>query len=776
MITIGIGVSGAAAAQQQMAGLSGQTAKWNQQLQFMKQASGQGKQVLGELGNSAKNLSNALGGLAASFSGLAVIRSAVRLGMEVNSMLEQTQYGIAALINLNHKFSDSMGRVVGPVRSFDAALGMALKTQNQLRAANLETAATLPELMIAYQEAIAVVGRLPGATDKALVQVTTRISQLAAAMNIPQYQLGEEIRSLLTGFMRPRITRIAPAIASAMGGISIGEANKQLRVWYEQGVIVEKVNALLVSFDAMGKKAMGTWAFTMSNLKDATQAVLGEGFRPLFDYVKSEAQKLQAVLIDIDPVKGLTPKASVVEAIRGMAESLKLIADQLKTIAGIIVKIPFLSSERALKIAVYAAEFWLMSKGVSALAGSFRNMKEASAGLNLGGLFGSSQAALKKPDLYIYSSKAFDLVKSQFTEMKRSAIDLSSLFGSGSALQMAIAPGGWMVFGLTAIAMLTLELLRNWKEISGFWKDFGGGPEGPSWWGTVRKFWEGKTQKAVPSPIGQPGLTWQKQVPTFASGIFSQEDLNALVAAEIKDKRGKTAELDRLLETMGFTQEQRLAAYMQTSAEKLKMKGEEADPEKLTQERIKYLNVVGKTIEALQLEKQLIIDTETEEEMRAAKIKTIDAEIAKAKEAQADKERKNLQSLREEEQRLAKDRMRQHDEEEKDLSDAWDEKKERIEKQKQLDRERVALYLSSFGGRSPAFQREVLQEQLEVERQTLGTMTAGLDPSQISGTLQEKIQDQQKYNQPYKDFVLCEKCFHILLLYSDCMMDSMFPP
>ena len=156
----------------------------------------------------------AAGGL---FTGL------IREGIQFNAQIEASQLGIAGIITNIVKLRDEMGNVTDESIEFGDALDLAKGQVARLRVDALETVATFTELQRAFQEGLAP-GLAAGLDLDQIREVSVLVSQAASALNIPQNQLGEELRSLLSGTGTERTTRVAKAF-----GLSARALNKLVR-------------------------------------------------------------------------------------------------------------------------------------------------------------------------------------------------------------------------------------------------------------------------------------------------------------------------------------------------------------------------------------------------------------------------------------------------------------------------------------------------------------------------------------------------------------------
>jgi len=160
----------------------------------------------------------------------ASMRVTVGLGIEVNKMMEDNTFGIAALTSANTRMIDSMGTLLTPVDKFIIGQKMAKETMAQLRVESLKTPATFGQLTEIYQQATGqtlamgdAFGTAVKSINKNTVELSQRFSNIAGAIGQPMDRVKEEIRSALTGNVS------TDSIISTMIFGSPTEANKAIK-------------------------------------------------------------------------------------------------------------------------------------------------------------------------------------------------------------------------------------------------------------------------------------------------------------------------------------------------------------------------------------------------------------------------------------------------------------------------------------------------------------------------------------------------------------------
>jgi hypothetical protein len=133
-------------------------------------------------------------------------QSTIGIGMELNKVVEQNSYGLAALISSNTELIRN-GKVVNDDQAkFAAALRMSQETMMDLKDAALETVATFPELTQIFQQAIGFALQMGDAMGSSTEQINDRTIEIAQAMSNMGGAIGmssdrilEEIRSIFSG-------------------------------------------------------------------------------------------------------------------------------------------------------------------------------------------------------------------------------------------------------------------------------------------------------------------------------------------------------------------------------------------------------------------------------------------------------------------------------------------------------------------------------------------------------------------------------------------------
>ena len=210
------------------------------------------------------------------------LRQAIQMAYQYNKTIEDTRIGLATLTYSMHEFSDVQGNAVSGQRAYQVALAGSATLQEKLRIQGLETAATYEQLANAFTQSYVPAIRA-GFDEQQVLDFTVAATQAASAMGIPMQQLGEEVRSILSGSMTQINTRLKPLMDQA------GLTNAKLRELAETGGLFEAVMAAMSGATLGAAEATGSMSVRLSNLYDAVQQILGIGLQPFFQQLKDGA-------------------------------------------------------------------------------------------------------------------------------------------------------------------------------------------------------------------------------------------------------------------------------------------------------------------------------------------------------------------------------------------------------------------------------------------------------------------------------------------------------
>jgi len=214
---------------------------------------------------------------------------------DFNATLETAQIGMSAsLLTAGKYVEEQNGRVLQGVEAFKAAQVDAKQIMEELKAANMSTIATLDQLVRAYQETLP--NAMKAGFDKSqTLQFTTGMLQAAGAIDPSgalMHQMGEETRSLLTGNISERNSRIAVVLGITPDDIKKVKGNADDLFNF----LMDKLSA----YRAAGEELQNSWKGVTSNFMDIiTQAGAMAG-EPIFETVKAELKEIVDSMGTID--------------------------------------------------------------------------------------------------------------------------------------------------------------------------------------------------------------------------------------------------------------------------------------------------------------------------------------------------------------------------------------------------------------------------------------------------------------------------------------------
>lgn len=239
----------------------------------------------------------------------------VRAGVNFNDTVQSATTSIAGLLVAVTDVRDELGQSVPPAEQLSLAMKAADDQVKKLRQDALRTVATFEQLLNTFQIAVAP-GFAAGLNLDEIRKLTVSISQAAAAIGVEQNQLAEEVRSLLSGTIQARTTRIATAL---------GITNADIRRLKETG---ELFNFLEDRFSAFALSAERQARTTLQGIgtliEGATTELLGDAAKPLFDeLIDLGNQFFDQVLTIVDAEGNLKPNPEVVQGFREIFEALR---------------------------------------------------------------------------------------------------------------------------------------------------------------------------------------------------------------------------------------------------------------------------------------------------------------------------------------------------------------------------------------------------------------------------------------------------------------------
>ncbi|NTU41662.1 MAG: hypothetical protein HGA78_01140, partial [Nitrospirales bacterium] len=236
-----------------------------------------------------------LGQLVETYIGYRAVKAledATAAGLEFLSTIETASLGIASSFMANGQFIDqTTGKALQGSQALKAAQQDSKQIMEELQVANMQTIATLDQLVRAYQETLPV-AMAKGFNREQVKEFTVGMVQAAGAIGLSLDMLGEETRSILTGAINPRTSRIATVLGLTNEDIAQFKGNAQGLFDF----LMQKLSA----FQVAGIESQTTWKGLVSNIKDIFLQVLGKVFDPLFITFKEGMRSIVDLLITVD--------------------------------------------------------------------------------------------------------------------------------------------------------------------------------------------------------------------------------------------------------------------------------------------------------------------------------------------------------------------------------------------------------------------------------------------------------------------------------------------
>lgn len=333
-----------------------------------------------------------VGGIGAAFG------AAVKEGLGFQKMLEDSRIGIAGVIGSLSNYRNAQGEVVRGEAAWSAALRDSAAVQEKLRTAALTTTATYQEMVEAFQVGIGPMSRA-GIALSDTAEATQRLTQVAAAANIPMAQLAVEIRQFFNGdVMRGRLLQ------------TLQITKEQIEEHKKLGDMMDFIRQKTESYARAAQAAAETLTGRWSNLKDAIQQSLGMGMESLYTKLKDAmgAASSQFVTFGKDNNGNLTAQFSpeLIARIASISDHLGNAIDRFKELIPAVVefglalgehiakaidllsRLPFKAVLEALTDLIELTNGWgLAIGGVVYVAGGLKGIVSVAG--TIGKLFGS---------------------------------------------------------------------------------------------------------------------------------------------------------------------------------------------------------------------------------------------------------------------------------------------------------------------------------------------------------------------------------------------------
>lgn len=201
----------------------------------------------------------------------------VKQMVTLNSALEQSRIGIAALLITAGAVSNAMGESAEGATALAIAGRTASKQIEQLRKDAIETNTSFQDLVETFQVALAP-GLRSGLNVDEIRQFTVRIAQAARAIGLQQNQLAEEVRSILSGTIQSRTTRIA---------VALGITNEDIRQAKAAGNLLQFLEKRFAGISVAGEQASKTFDGLFNKFKTGLDLAIQGGGVEFFETIKS---------------------------------------------------------------------------------------------------------------------------------------------------------------------------------------------------------------------------------------------------------------------------------------------------------------------------------------------------------------------------------------------------------------------------------------------------------------------------------------------------------
>jgi len=236
----------------------------------------------------------------------------VRRSIDFNTQLERSSLGIAALITASAQVRDELGNTASAGEALQTAFGISREQIQLLQQDALDTTATLTELIETFQQALAP-GLTAGLDIGQVRQFAVLISQAASSLGVAQNQLSEEIRSILSGTIQLRTTRIAAAL---------GITNEDIRRAKEAGTLFEFLTERFSAFNVAGREALNTFAGLRGRIEDVLERVVALSGLDFFNELKQSLREIFDLLTDADEFGIISPSPQAVALFDAMFAAL----------------------------------------------------------------------------------------------------------------------------------------------------------------------------------------------------------------------------------------------------------------------------------------------------------------------------------------------------------------------------------------------------------------------------------------------------------------------
>ncbi|NVD26255.1 hypothetical protein HTZ97_16690, partial [Desulfuromonas acetoxidans] len=413
----------------------------------MKTAVSRTNRELKSLGATAASSNSQVFSLGGSVSALAgkflILELAVRqvsrlvdtLFFDFNATLETAGLGIAtSYMTAGQYIDDATGKALEGQAALRAAQNDAAAMTEKLQVANFQTLATLDQLIRAYQETLPV-AMAQGFNRDQVEAFTTAMVQAAGAIGVNLNMLGEETRSILTGAIDPKTSRVATVLGLRNEDIAEVKANG--------GDLFDYLMDKLAAYQIAGIESQKTWEGLWSNTADIFKQVTGRIGKPVFEQIKID---LAALAKDVFK---LNEETGTLEWNPGFVETAAQLGDMFERSYDILKRLIALgTSDEAQwlgKIALRAAEGAVLV-AETMVSGTPQTVPSPSAFVDLGTAEEQKRQKSNTGITYVQNdsgtdeeavAKAEKAAKDRASALKRYELELTAMQGDEIATRLA---------------------------------------------------------------------------------------------------------------------------------------------------------------------------------------------------------------------------------------------------------------------------------------------------------------------------------------------------
>lgn len=217
-----------------------------------------------------------------------VLQNTVASGWEYNSMLESNRIGIAGILS-------SVTTLNGKQLQWNQALSASGKIMSTLREQALMASLNTADLVDTFRGLLGP-GIGAGLKVDEIAKFATVGSKAVMDMGLPSTQYLQELRSILSGNIRPASSTLATALGITNQDIKKAKQSSEGLFKF----LMERMEGFKAANDDSAK----TWKGILTRLQSGLSMTFGEGMQPLFDYTKEQVGEIADNFVKIDKTTG----------------------------------------------------------------------------------------------------------------------------------------------------------------------------------------------------------------------------------------------------------------------------------------------------------------------------------------------------------------------------------------------------------------------------------------------------------------------------------------